>query len=319
MEKGTSHTMKALEIEGLTKVYGELKALDSVSFSVEEGEIFGLLGPNGAGKTTLMEIVVGVREPTFGSVRIFGIDALKGRKKASMLIGFNPQETMLYEDLTGMENLEFVASLYGMDRRTFKERVRELSELIGATDLLKRRVGKLSGGQRRRISLIASILHLPKLLILDEPTVGLDPDARRDFWDLIWKLRDMGSTILLSTHYMEEADELCDRVAIMDKGRIVAMGDPDELKRKFGGRSKVIIYPKMRYLRRIAELLSSYSPKPVADSLVMETDSPDSLVPEIVARLAEAGLEPERVEIRSPTLEDVFLNLTGRSLREVMT
>ncbi len=129
----------------------------------------------------------------------------------------------------------------------------------------------------------------------------------------------MGSTILLSTHYMEEADELCDRVAIMDKGRIVAMGDPDELKRRFGGRSKVIIYPKMRYLRRIAELLSSYSPKPVADNLVMETDSPDSLVPEIVARLAEAGLEPERVEIRSPTLEDVFLNLTGRSLREVMT
>ncbi len=312
--------MKALEVVELTKVYGEVKALDSISLHVDEGEIFGLLGPNGAGKTTLMEIVAGLRAPTSGSVRVFGIDILKGGREASKLIGFNPQETMLYGDLTGWENLRFVASLYGMEERDFRRRAGELADILGVRDLLGRRVGKLSGGQRRRLSLIASIIHSPRLLILDEPTVGLDPDARRDFWEVILRLREEGSTILLSTHYMEEADELCDRVAIMDRGRIVALGDPEELKRRYGGRAKVVVYPRLKLADKVEEALSGMGLEPsrTGEGLVVEADDPAELVPSLISELSVRGLGPERVEIRSPTLEDVFLNLTGRPLVEVV-
>ncbi len=312
--------MLALEVKDLVKFYGELKALDSVSFQVENGEIFGLLGPNGAGKTTLMEIIAGIRNPTSGTIKVFGLDALKDRKEVSKLIGFNPQETMLYDDLTGMENLEFAASLYNMDRSTFKSRLDDLADLMDVKGIIKKRVGKLSGGQKRRISIIASIIHEPRLLILDEPTVGLDPEARRDFWRIIWKLRDSGSTILLSTHYMEEADELCDRVAIMEGGRIIAIGRPDDLKRKYGGRAKILIYPKLKLLSDTDRLLRNlgYSTKRIVDSLVIEEDEPSELVPHLISEMSERGMRPERVEIRTPTLEDVFLNLTGKPLSEVM-
>ncbi len=312
--------MIALEVEGLTKMYGEVRALDSISFHVNEREIFGLLGPNGSGKTTLMEIVAGVRAPTSGSVKVFGLDALREREKVSRLIGFNPQETMLYGDLSGWENLRFVASLYGMDMREFRERVEELSGILGTGGFLDKRVDKLSGGQRRRISLMASILHSPHLLILDEPTVGLDPEARRDFWEVIWRLRDEGSTILLSTHYMEEADELCDRVAIMDRGRIVGLGEPDELKRRYGGTAKVIVYPKLRSIGEVEGTLREMGLKVtrIGDGLAVETEEPEELIPDLITSLSSKGLEPERIEIRSPTLEDVFLNLTGRPLAEVV-
>ena len=312
--------MNALEVEGLTKVYGEVRALDSVTFSVVEGEIFGLLGPNGSGKTTLMEIVAGIRSPTSGSVRVFGLDAFRRRDEVSRLIGVNPQETMLYGDLSGWENLRFVASLYGLDSREFRERVEELSEILGAREFLNKRVDKLSGGQRRRISLMASVLHSPRLLILDEPTVGLDPEARRDFWEVIWRLRDEGSTILLSTHYMEEADELCDRVAIMDRGRVVALGEPEELKRRHGGKAKVIVYPKLRLLKEVEGALREMGLEAtrIGDGLAVEAVEPEELVPRLIASLSSRGLRPERIEVRSPTLEDVFLNLTGRPLAEVM-
>ncbi len=312
--------MNALEVERLTKVYGEVRALDSVTFSVVEGEIFGLLGPNGSGKTTLMEVVAGIRSPTSGSVRVFGLDAFRRREEVSRLIGFNPQETMLYGDLSGWENLRFVAALYGLDGREFRERVKELSEILGIRHFLDRRVDRLSGGQRRRISLMASVLHSPRLLILDEPTVGLDPEARRDFWDVIWRLRDEGSTILLSTHYMEEADELCDRVAIIDRGRVVALGRPEELKRRHGGTARVIVYPKLRLLEEVERVLREMGLEVTrtGDGLAVETGNPEERVPRLTAYLSSRGLRPERIEIRSPTLEDVFLNLTGRPLAEVM-
>ncbi len=310
--------MRALEVLEVSKIYDQVKVLDSITFHVKEGEIFGLLGPNGAGKTTLMEIIVGIREPTSGTVKVFGIDVQLSPKEASKIMGFNPQETMLYDELTGIENLEFFASLYSLDRDTFKERIEELSDMLDVRDLLRKRVGRLSGGQKRRISVIASILHMPKLLILDEPTVGLDPEARRDFWDIIWRLRDAGSTIVLSTHYMEEADELCDKVAIMDSGKIVAMDDPDSLKRMFGGSSKVIVSVKSKYLERAEEVLRELGPRRGAEGLVMETDSPEYLVPKVISTLGRVNLEPERVEVRKPTLEDVFLNLTGKKFEEVV-
>lgn len=310
--------MPAVEVVDVSKRYGDVVALGGVTLSVKEGEVFGLLGPNGAGKTTLMEIVAGLRTPDSGKVFMLGHDAVKEPEKIKRLVGFNPQETLLYDDLTGYENLEFVASLFSMSREEFKEKLKELSELLGLEELLKRKAGKLSGGQRRRLSLAASLLHTPAVVILDEPTVGLDPDARRDFWGFIERLRGEGRTLLISTHYMEEADELCDRVAIMDSGRVVTIGSPDELKAKYGGLSKVVVRVRMRHLDRALEVLKPFSPQPTPEGLEILTEDPQSLVADVVSTLQSTGIHSESVEMRLPTLEDVFLNLTGKRLVEVV-
>ncbi len=310
--------MDAVIIEKITKKYGDITALDEVSLNIKEGEIFGLLGPNGAGKTTLMEIMVGLRRPDSGGVTVLGVDVTKGSREIGKSVGFNPQETMLYDDLTVLENLEFIASLYSFSREKFNERLRILSEMLELSNFLKRRAGKLSGGQKRRVSLAASLLHDPPVVVLDEPTVGLDPDARREFWRFIEKMREEGKTILISTHYMEEADELCDRVAIMDLGKVVAIGSPDELKRSYGGSAKIVIHVKMRQLASAEKILSDYAPSRVLEWLEIMTEKPEELVPDLIAKLQSAGIDSESVEIRSPTLEDVFLNLTGRRLEEVI-
>ena len=310
--------MRAVEVNDVHKSYGDVVALDGVSLSVEEREIYGLLGPNGAGKTTLMEIRAGLRTPDSGEVRVLGRDVLREPREVRGLVGFNPQETLLYDSLTARENLEFVAALYSMAREEFQERLRELTDLLGMGDFLDRRVGKLSGGQKRRVSLAASLLHRPPVIILDEPTVGLDPDARRDFWDLIERLRSEGRTVLISTHYMEEADELCDRVAIIDRGRIVAVGRPEELKARHGGRSKIIVRVRRRHVERALEILRVRSLELTSEGIVIEAEDPRTLVPDLVYDLQSVGVDPESVEIRSPTLEDVFLNLTGRRLAEVV-
>ncbi len=310
--------MPAVEVNEVRKSYGDVVALNGVSLTVEEGEIYGLLGPNGAGKSTLMEIIAGLRTPDSGEVRVLGRDVIKEPKEIRKLVGFNPQETLLYDMLTARENLEFVASLHSMSREEFQERLRELTDLLAMGDFLDRRVEELSGGQRRRVSLAASLLHRPPVIILDEPTVGLDPDARREFWDLIEGLRAEGRTILISTHYMEEADELCDRVAIIDRGRIVTVGAPEELKAKHGGKSKVIVRVRRRHVEPALAILADYSPEVGPEGMVISADDPRTLVPDLVSSLQAQGVDPESIEIRSPTLEDVFLNLTGKRLAEVV-
>jgi len=310
--------MNAVIVEKVTKRYGNITALENVSLTVRGGEIYGLLGPNGAGKTTLMEVIVGLRRPDSGRVILLGIDVQKNPSKIGHIVGFNPQETMLYDNLTVLENLEFIASLYSFTKEKFKDRLEILTHMLELEDLLRRRTGKLSGGQKRRASLAASLLHDPPVVVLDEPTVGLDPDARREFWGLIERMKGEGKTILLSTHYMEEADELCDRVAIMNLGKIITAGPPDELKRLHGGSAKIAIHVKMRHLTSAEKALSDYSPVRAFEWLEVRTNKPEELVPDLIAKLHSAGIDPESVEIRSPTLEDVFLNLTGRRLVEAM-
>ncbi len=305
-----------MEAVGVSKRYGEVIALDGVSLEVMEGEVFGLLGPNGAGKTTLMEILVGLRRPDSGKVRVAGRDPT--REPVGDVVAFVPQETMLYGDLTVEENLEFIASLYSMDEERFEVAVREIAEALSISDIMGRRFGKLSGGLKRRVSLAASLLTDPIVVIMDEPTVGLDPDARRDFWEVILDMKGRGRTVILSTHYMEEADELCDRVAVMDAGRVVEVGDPDDLKRRFGGRSKVVVRVRMRDEARALEVLSGWGGRLTPDGIVMEAEDPERMVPEVISTLNSAGIGSEAVQIRSPTLEDVFMNLTGKSLREAV-
>lgn len=307
---------RIIEVEGLVKHYGEVTALDGVSFSVEEGEIFGLLGPNGAGKTTLMEILCGLRRFDEGKATILGLDLVKDSRKVRGMIGFCPQETLLYDLLSVLENLAFSASLYSLNRKKFKERVDFSSKVLGVGEFLNRKVQQLSGGMKRRAHLAASIIHDPPIVILDEPTVGFDPNIKREFWELIKTLKNHGKTVLLSTHDMYEADELCNRVAIMDKGKIVALDKPHVLKKTIGGEASIRIKVKDTQTEKALKPLDKYSHILRDNEIQIFVTNPWEIMPEVSNKLISQGILTEKIEIVEPTLEDVFIKLTGRKLTE---
>jgi ABC-2 type transport system ATP-binding protein len=305
-----------IEVEGLVRRYGKVTAVDGVSFTVEEGETFGLLGPNGAGKTTLMEILCGLRKLDDGSVSISGFDLVKDSRRVRGLIGFCPQETLLYDLLSVRENLSFSASLYSLDGRKFKERLEFSSKVLGVGEFLDRKVRQLSGGMKRRANLAASIIHDPPIVILDEPTVGFDPTIKREFWELIKSLKGYGKTILLSTHDMYEADEICDRVAIMEKGKIAALDKPFVLKKTIGGETSIHITMKPNQVAKALKILKDYKTITDEDELQVFSENPWINMTEISAKLNSQGILTEKIEIVEPTLEDVFMRLSGRRLTE---
>lgn len=305
-----------IEVEGMVKHYREVTALDGVSFSVEEGEIFGLLGPNGAGKTTLMETLCGLRRFDQGKATVNGFDLAKDSRKIRRMIGFCPQETLLYDLLSVRENLAFSASLYSLDGRKFKERVEFSTKVLGVGDFLNRRVGQLSGGMKRRANLAASIIHDPPIVILDEPTVGFDPTIKREFWQLIRNLKSYGKTVLLSTHDMYEADEICDRVAIMEKGKIAALDKPHVLKREIGGEPSIHIRVKDPQTKKALAILKEYKLTSSDDEIQVFAKNPWEIMAEVSNKLNSQGILTEKIEIVEPTLEDVFIKLSGRRLTE---
>ena len=297
--------MSVISVEGLRKSFGKNVAVDGVSFAIEQSEIFGLLGPNGAGKSTTIGMMVGALAPDTGSVRILDTDP--SEPGARKLVGLAPQALAIYEDLTAEENLRFFGALYDLDSATLRSRTDWALDLAGLGDRRKDAVKTFSGGMKRRLNIACALVHEPKVVFLDEPTVGVDPQSRNYIFDSVEKLRDSGVTILYTTHYMEEAQRLCDRVAIMDQGRVLAMGTVDELIGKYGGDSLVI-----------AELMA-----PPADPAIFGGQLHDSTVRipsaapfKEVARIAEMGLEMSSLRIDRPDLESVFLSLTGRSLRD---
>lgn len=305
-----------IQVEGLVKHYGEVTALDGVSFSVKEGEIFGLLGPNGAGKTTLMEILCCLRRFDEGNATVLAFDLIKDSRKVRGSIGFCPQETLLYDLLSVRENLAFAASLYSLDSKKFKERVEFSSKFLGVGEFLNRKVKELSGGMKRRANLAFSIVHDPPVVILDEPTVGFDPNVKREFWELIQDLKNYEKTVLISTHDMFEADELCDRVAIMDKGKIVAIDKPDVLKKTIGGQASIRIKTKDASTKKAFLLLKKYNCTSRDDEIQVFVKDPWKVIPEISNKLISHGVLTEKIEVVEPTLEDVFIKLTGRRLTE---
>lgn len=305
-----------IEVESLVKNYGEVKAVDDVSFTVQEGEIFGLLGPNGAGKTTLMEIICGLRRFDRGKVTVQSFDSVRDSYKVRGLIGFCPQETLLYDLLSVRENFAFSASLYSLSSKKFKERVEFSTKVLGIGEFLNRRVEQLSGGMKRRANLAASILHDPPIVILDEPTVGFDPNVKREFWQLIENLKEYGKTVLLSTHDMYEADAICDRVAVMDKGKIAALDKPHILKKAIGGEPTIHIRVKNSQTNKALELLEKYSCTLVNNEIQVSTANPWEMMTEVSDRLVSQGVYTDKVEIVEPSLEDVFIKLTGRRLSE---
>jgi ABC-2 type transport system ATP-binding protein len=301
-----------IEVDGLRKRYGDVKAVDGVSFEVRRGEIFGLLGPNGAGKTTTVEILEGLRNPDGGTVRVLDIDATHHADRIKERIGVQLQTAALYPFLTVVEVLDLFRSFYARTRST--------AGLLEAVDLGERRhaqTRQLSGGQRQRLSVALALVNEPELVFLDEPTTGMDPQARRSLWDLVLRLRDDGTSVLLTTHYMEEAEQLCDRVAIMDHGHVLESGTVEALvTRRFHERA--VVFETLPGLG-LAELdgLAGVKRAVLEDGeIVLYTGDVAATIGALLDRAGQLGTEPRNLGIRRATLEDVFLDLTGRALRE---
>ncbi|PXY25114.1 ABC transporter [Prauserella sp. PE36] len=299
-------TSSALSVSGIHLNYGDLRAVDGVSFDVAEGEFFGILGPNGAGKTTTLEIAEGLREPDSGTVRLLGESPWPRNIALLPRIGVQLQASAFFDRLTAREQLETFGALYGVSA----SRVDEVLELVGLTEKAATPEAKLSGGQRQRLSIACALVHDPDIVFLDEPTAALDPQARRNLWDVLREVQARGKTIVYTTHYLDEAEVLCDRVAIMDHGRILALDPPARLVRDLDAATRVI-------LERGALPAEQARALPGADqvaeddlSLTISTRSPAPLL----SALAERGTL-DGLQVRTATLEDVFLELTGREYR----
>jgi len=307
----------AIRVRELVKEYNGTQALKGVSFDVYEGEVFGLLGPNGAGKTTLMNILACVLMPTSGRAEVLGHDVVADSRAVRALVGFCPQEIVAYEELSALENMMFYAGLYDLPRSEAKKKARELLEFVGLWDVAKKPVREFSGGMKRRLNLAIALINDPRVLLLDEPTTGLDPRARRDVWRYIEGLRAEGRTIVLATHYMEEADRLSDRVAIMDLGRIVALDTPEALKKSVGELSviEVQVEEVSEGLVKALSALSENGRVLTGENYVrLYARDPDAVLPRVVEAALKVGARISAINITEPTLEDVFLKLTGRRL-----
>jgi ABC-2 type transport system ATP-binding protein len=308
-----------LEASDLSKSYGDLRAVNHVSFECAEGEIFGLLGPNGAGKTTTISMVAGLLPPDSGGVRIDGLDIAQKPSEVKRRIGVVPQEIALYEDLTAKENLDFWGGVYGMTGSDLSARRDELLRLVDLKDRAGDRVREFSGGMKRRLNLALGLVHRPRLILLDEPTVGIDPQARINILDVVRELVRQGTSVLYTTHYLEEAETLCDRLAIMDHGSVLATGSIDELKRELGEGSLITLtgIEHSETLSGIVERTEGLSLIELGDERAMLSVAAGAAgIGHALEALYGGGLSPAQVQIKEPSLEDLFIKLTGRELRD---
>ena len=315
--------VEAIVVEKLRKQFDPPKgpvAVDGVSFHINEGEIFSLLGPNGAGKTTTISILSCLLKPDSGEARVGGFSVTREAEKVKRLIGVVPQDIALYEDLSGRENLAFWGRMYGMGGSELNRRVDEVLELIGLADRQKDRLEKYSGGMKRRVNIGAALLHKPRLLYLDEPTVGIDPQSRRSILDGVKDLNASGVTVLYTTHYMEEAQELSDRIGIMDRGAMIAEGTQDDLVRMVGEQTRIDLA-----LDRDAQALAdqwrelpgvSTVSEPEDGHLWLLTEDANTLMPQLFESARGASARITEINLAEPNLEMVFLHLTGRALRD---
>jgi ABC-2 type transport system ATP-binding protein len=307
-----------IKVEGLVKVFGgkvPVRALDGLDLTMERGGVYGLLGPNGAGKTTLIRVLTTLLPAVAGSARITGVDVRQHPEQVRARIGLAGQYAAVDDHLTGLENVELVGRLYGLPRRQARRRAGELLERIGLTAAADRQVKTYSGGMRRRLDLAACLVGRPQVLFLDEPTAGLDPASRHDLWALIGELVDTGTTVLLTTQYLEEADRLADRVAVIDHGRLIGDGTPDQLKDRVGGAVLELNVPDDDRARALWALRATGAEDPADDrhhgKLVVPAPDGAATLAEALRRLDAAGVVPQDVTLRKPTLDDVFLALTG--------
>ena len=308
-----------IEVHHLRKEYGDLVAVEDISFEAAAGEIFGLLGPNGAGKSTTIGCLSGLLVPTSGVVRVMGHDVVREGQAAKRALGIVPQELALYEDLGATDNLRFWGAAYGLKRAALEARVAEVIESVGLADRGKEAVKNFSGGMKRRLNFACGIVHEPKVLLLDEPTVGVDPQSRVRLLELVRAQARAGTCVLYTTHYMEEAQDLCDRLAIVDHGQIKAMGSLDELRGLIGERDLIRLsgrFPTESCRQALLGFQGSELVGVEDDSLIVAVESGSRRLPELFSVLSGAGAEILETSVRRPNLEAVFIQLTGRELRE---
>ena len=310
---------KAVQVQDLHKNFGDIYAVQGISFDVQAGEVFSLLGPNGAGKSTTISMISCLLAPTKGDVHVMG-HSIKGKQmNVKAAIGVVPQEIALYEDLSARENLNFWGKMYGLRGAALKQRVGEVLDLIGLTDRQKGRVSKFSGGMKRRLNIGIALLHRPQVLILDEPTVGLDPQSRRNILDSVMVFKQQGMTVLYTTHYMEEAQELSDHIAIMDGGKLIACGTHDELVRLVGEQTRIDLTLNVEASRvldawqAIEGVLRVSAENGRVTALV---DDSNLALPRLFEAATSRSARITSVDIREPNLEAVFLHLTGKALRD---
>jgi ABC-2 type transport system ATP-binding protein len=312
-----------LVVEQLVKEYGELRAVDDVSFEAGAGTVFGLLGPNGAGKSTAINCISGLLTPTAGRISVSGHDVVKDGKAARRSLGIVPQELALYEDLPAVDNLRYWGKAYGLRGEALEDRVATVLEHIGLADRAKDLPKTYSGGMKRRLNFGCGVVHKPKVLLLDEPTVGVDPQSRARLFDLVEAERDAGACVLYTTHYMEEAEQLCDSLAIIDHGKTIAHGTIAELKAQVGARDALQLtgrFPEGATRKAIESLGGEIADLDVLsqadDALLLTLSSASHHLPKIFAAISGAGGEVTETSLRSPNLETLFLLLTGKELRE---
>jgi len=313
-----------LVVDGLTKQYGDFTAVDNVSFSARQGSVFGLLGPNGAGKSTAINCISGLLPPTSGAIQVAGADIVKDGKRAKRSLGVVPQELAIYEDLPAVENLKYWGKAYGLRGADLDARVSEVLGHIGLADRAKELPKTFSGGMKRRLNFGCGIVHKPTVLLLDEPTVGVDPQSRQRLFEMVEAERDAGACVLYTTHYMEEAERLCDALAIIDHGKIIATGTVGELKSQLAARDVLQLSGEFTDAG-IKQVVAALTDRGISDleliafepgSLSLTLSSASQHLPAIFEAITSSGGSITETSLRSPNLETLFLLLTGKELRE---
>ncbi len=303
--------MTVIEIRGLTRKFDDFTAVDNVDLTVDKGVILGLLGPNGAGKSTLIKILTCLLKPTSGSASIFGLDVVKDRRDVLSIIGVVPQEKSFYEDLSVMENLAYFGSLYGVPRIEIKKRGYEILKLLKLENKRDKRAGDLSGGMKTRLNIACALIHKPGVLILDEPSVGLDPVSKLALWETVRKVNSEGVTVLITTHDMGEAEELCQKIVIINRGKIVVEGTPEELKSRVGVENIRIKSTPGNYMALMEKIGDIAAAKETGDALLVSSGDFQDVLPGILEIFREGGEAIIDVAASKPGLRDVFIHATG--------
>ncbi len=315
-----AETENIIEAKGLCKSFGSFQAVKCIDLEVKKGEIFGFLGPNGAGKSTTINMLTTMLSPTSGTAKVVGYDVVKEEAEVRENIGIVPQEILLEAQLSARQNLEFYGKLYHMDRKVMGERIPELLKMAELESRADDQVKTFSGGMKRRLEIAKAFLHRPAIIIMDEPTIGLDIQTRMVIWDKIRELNRAGITIFMTTHYLDEADLLCDRIAIMDHGEIKAIGTPEELKHSIGKDTVIEVEftgPQEKFLKEIDKLCEKATVTENHGHMVKFTcKDPVNAIKKIIDHATHAGVKLDKVSMHEPSLDDVFVHYTGRAIRE---